>query len=383
MILLGLLWGFAMSIYAQNQIKGKVLDTDGTTPLLGVTVKQVGTKGGTITDIDGNFSIGITGKDPVLTFTYVGYDAQQVKVGNKRHLTIIMHEDTKTLKDVVVTALGIKREEKSLGYSVSKVTGEDLTKTVSGNWMNSMKGKVAGLSMVDAGTGPMNSMRVTLRGDHSLNYSNSEALFVVDGVPINSGTVATGSGSTYANQDAPVDFGNGASDINPEDIESVTVLKGSAATALYGSMAGNGAIVITTKGGSGKKGWGVTVNSSVTFEKAGFWPDFQKTYGPGSDMGLTPFAFWDLTADQTPDGIAVTSHLSRYAFGEKYNASKLRYQYLSKNWDTNTYTPLPWQYNEDWYKGFFQTGTTYRNNVTVSGGNGKRHDGSRLFDGYP
>lgn len=370
-ILLGLLWGFAMSICAQNQIKGKVLDTDGTTPLLGVTVKQVGTKGGTITDIDGNFSIGITGKDPVLIFTYVGYDAQQVKVGNKRHLTIIMHEDTKTLKDVVVTALGIKREEKSLGYSVSKVTGEDLTKTVSGNWMNSMKGKVAGLSMVDAGTGPMNSMRVTLRGDHSLNYSNSEALFVVDGVPINSGTVATGSGSTYANQDAPVDFGNGASDINPEDIESVTVLKGAAATALYGSMAGNGAIVITTKGGSGKKGWGVTVNSSVTFEKAGFWPDFQKTYGPGSDMGLTPFAFWDLTADQTPDGIAVTSHLSRYAFGEKYNASKLRYQYLSKNWDTNTYTPLPWQYNEDWYKGFFQTGTTYRNNVTVSGGNGK------------
>ncbi len=370
-ILLGLLWGFAMSICAQNQIKGKVLDTDGTTPLLGVTVKQVGTKGGTITDIDGNFSIGITGKDPVLTFTYVGYDAQQVKVGNKRHLTIIMHEDTKTLKDVVVTALGIKREEKSLGYSVSKVTGEDLTKTVSGNWMNSMKGKVAGLSMVDAGTGPINSMRVTLRGDHSLNYSNSEALFVVDGVPINSGTVATGSGSTYANQDAPVDFGNGASDINPEDIESVTVLKGAAATALYGSMAGNGAIVITTKGGSGKKGWGVTVNSSVTFEKAGFWPDFQKTYGPGSDIGLTPFAFWDLTADQTPDGIPVTSHLSRYAFGEKYNASKLRYQYLSKNWDTNTYTPLPWQYNEDWYKGFFQTGTTYRNNVTVSGGNGK------------
>lgn len=201
-ILLGLLWGFTMSTYAQNQIKGKVLDTDGTTPLLGVTVKQVGTKGGTITDIDGNFSIGITGKDPVLTFTYVGYDAQQVKVGNKRHLTIIMHEDTQTLKDVVVTALGIKREEKSLGYSVSKVTGEDLTKTVSGNWMNSMKGKVAGLSMVDAGTGPMNSMRVTLRGDHSLNYSNSEALFVVDGVPINSGTVATGSGSTYANQDA-------------------------------------------------------------------------------------------------------------------------------------------------------------------------------------
>src|SRR3712207_9481413 len=138
----------------------------------------------------------------------------------------------------------------------------------SGNWMNGMKGKVSGLSMIEAGTGPMGSMRVTLRGDHSLNYGNSEALFVVDGVPVTSGTVSTGSGATYSNQDAPVDFGNGAGDINPEDIESVTVLKGAAATALYGSMAGNGAIVITTKGGSGKKGWGVTLNSSVTFEKA-------------------------------------------------------------------------------------------------------------------
>lgn len=370
-VLLGLLGVFAMSVPAQNQVKGKVLDADGTTPLLGVTVKQVGATGGTITDMDGNFTIDVTGKEPVLRFTYIGYDAQQVRVGNKRRLTIYMKEDAKTLKDVVVTALGIKREEKSLGYSVSKVTGDDLNKTVSGNWMGGMKGKVAGLSMLDAGTGPLNTMRVTLRGDHSLNYGNSQALFVVDGVPISSATVSTGSGSTYANQDAPVDFGNGAGDINPEDIESVTVLKGAAATALYGSMAGNGAIVITTKGGSGKKGWGVTVNSSVTFEKAGYWPDFQKTYGPGSDMGLSPFSFWDLTAEQTPDGAPVSAHFSRYAFGEKYDASKLRYQYLSKDWDNDTYTPLPWKYNEDWYKGFFQTGTTYRNNVTVSGGNGK------------
>lgn len=371
MILLGLFCVFAMSLSAQTQVKGKVLDADGTTPLLGVTVKQVGAKGGAITDIDGNFTITVTGKEPILNFTYIGYDAQQVKVGNKRTLTVIMKEDAKTLKDVVVTALGIKREEKSLGYSVSKVSGEDLTKTVSGNWMNGMKGKVAGLSMIEAGTGPMGSMRVTLRGDHSLNYGNSEALFVVDGVPVTSGTVSTGSGATYSNQDAPVDFGNGAGDINPEDIESVTVLKGAAATALYGSMAGNGAIVITTKGGSGKKGWGVTLNSSVTFEKAGYWPDFQKTYGPGSDMGREPFSFWKLTAEEAPDGIATTDHISRYAFGEKYDANQLRYQYLSKDWETGKFTKLPWQYADDWYTGFFETGATYRNSITVSGGNGK------------
>lgn len=368
-----------LPLLAQRQVKGQVLDADGTTPLVGVTVTQVGVKMGAITDADGNFSISVRGDNPTLNFSYIGYDAQQIKVGRRTELKVVMQESAQSLKDVVVTALGIKREEKSLGYSVSKMAGEDLNKTVSGNWLTGMKGKVAGLSMVEAGTGPLGSMRVTLRGDHSLNYGNSEALFVVDGVPINSSSIATGSGSTYANQDAPVDFGNGAGDINPDDIESVTVLKGAAATALYGSMAGNGAIVITTKGGRTDKGWGVTVNSSVTFEQAGYWPDFQSTYGPGSDMGLEPFSFWSLSSDEAPDGVAVGSHMSRYAFGEKYDASKMRYQYASKNWETGEYTALPWTYNDDWYKGFFETGTTYRNNVTVSGGNGKGTNGRVSF----
>jgi TonB-dependent SusC/RagA subfamily outer membrane receptor len=177
-------------------------------------------------------------------------------------------------------------------------------------------------------------MRVTLRGDHSLNHGNSEALFVVDGVPIQSGTIATGSGSTYANSDAPVDFGNGASDINPDDVESVTVLKGAAATALYGSQAGNGAIIITTKGGENSKKWGITLNSSLVFDVASYWPDFQTEYGSGSDMGLNEFCFWPLTTEQAPDGIATSPNISRYAFGEKYDANKLRYQYASSRYDT-------------------------------------------------
>lgn len=369
--LLMFLLAFSMQIFAQRQVKGKVFDADGTTPLVGVTIAEIGTKKGTVSDGDGNFSITVADDNSTLNFSYIGYDAQQVKVGKRTDITVVMQESAQSLKDVVVTALGIKREEKSLGYSVSKMTGDELNKSVSGNWMNTMKGKVAGLSMVEAGTGPLGTMRVTLRGDNSLNYGNSEVLFVVDGVPINSGSVATGSGSTYNNQDAPVDFGSGSGDINPDDIESVTVLKGAAATALYGSMAGNGAIVITTKGGKTDKGWGVSVNSSVTFEKAGYWPDFQSTYGPGSNMGLNPFCFWTLTAEEAPDGVAVNASISRYAFGEKFDASKLRYQYASKNWEDNTYTPLPWTYSDDWYKGFFETGVTYRNNVTVSGGNGK------------
>jgi TonB-linked SusC/RagA family outer membrane protein len=362
----------AASVSGQNaKITGKVFDTDATTPLIGVTVMQKGEKAGAVTDLDGNFTINVEGGNPVITFSYLGYKTTTVPVGKKKVINVILEPSTKNLNEVVVTALGIKREEKSLGYSVTKIGNDELTKSVTGNWLDQMNGKVAGLNLQQAGTGPLSTMRVTLRGDHSLNHENSGALFVVDGVPIQSGTVATGSGSTYANSDAPVDFGNGASDINPDDVESVTVLKGAAATALYGSEAGNGAIVITTKSGSNSKKWGVTLNSSFVSEQASYWPDFQSEYGSGSDMGLNEFCFWPLTAEQTSDGIATGTNISRYAFGEKYNASKLRYQYASKNWDTNTYTKLPWVYADDWYKGFFQTGTTLRNNISISGGNGK------------
>lgn len=276
-----------------------------------------------------------------------------------------------TLQNVVVTALGISRKEKSLGYSVKKVDSDVVNSTVSGNWMDNLSGKVAGLNMIGAGMGPLGSTRITLRGDNSLNYGNNSALIVVDGVPVTSDSGVTGSGSNYANSDAPVDYGNGLSDLNPDDIESVTVLKGAAATALYGSMAGNGAIVITTKAGNGKKGLGVTVNSSLTLDRAGYWPDFQKEYGPGNDGGMSEFCFWNLSADQTPDGVAVGRNYGRYAFGEKFDQNKLRYQYMSKNWDNNTYEKLPFVYADDWYTGFFQTGVTWRNSVAVSGGNGK------------
>lgn len=365
----------ATAVSAQNQIKGKVLDAKENAPLTGVTISQIGTKQGVISDANGDFIVSVHGKNPVLRFSYIGYDTEEIKVGKKTTLTVLMKESAQSLNDVVVTALGIKREEKSLGYSVSKISGDELNKTVGGNWLSNMKGKVAGLSMVEAGTGPMGSMRVTLRGDHSLNYGNNEALLVVDGVPIHSGTIATGSGSTYANQDAPVDFGSGAGDINPDDVESITVLKGAAATALYGSIAGNGAIVVTTKGGKSNKGWGVSFNSSAAYERAGFWPEFQKEYGPGNDMGLSPFSFWTLEENEAPDGVAVKSHISRYAFGEKFDRNKMRYQYASRNWDDNTYQPLPWVYADDWYTGFFRTGSTYRNSLTVSGGNGKGTNG--------
>ncbi|MDE7442904.1 MAG: TonB-dependent receptor plug domain-containing protein, partial [Muribaculaceae bacterium] len=240
---------------AQKPITGTVYEPDGTTPIFGATVMQTGTSNGTSTDLDGNFSLKVKGKNPTLKVTFVGYTPTEVTVKGNDPVKIVMKDGAVNLDEVVVTALGITREQKSLGYAVTKVNNEDLTATVAGNWLNNLNGKVAGLSMSNAGSGPLASMRVVLRGEQSLNYGANEALFVVDGVPITSGDAGTGSG--YATgSDSPIDFGNGASEINPDDVESVSVLKGPAATALYGSRAANGAIVITTKSGKADKGIG-------------------------------------------------------------------------------------------------------------------------------
>lgn len=351
-------------------LKGIVVDDKGE-PLIGATVMVKGTNLGASTDTDGKFIIRVASANPVLVARYVGYNPSETKATKGKDLKITLNSSSVNLNEVVVTALGITREQKSLGYAVTKVEGEDLNNTVSGNWLNALDGKVAGLSATGAGSGPNGSMRVVLRGDQSLNYGSNEALFVVDGVPINSGDAGTGSGGTYSNADSPVDFGNAASEINPEDVESVSILKGPAATALYGSRAANGAIVITTKSGRKTKGIGVTVNSSVTFEKAGYFPDFQTEYGPGNDNGFGQYGFWQFKDTPAPEGFTPTSVTSRYAFGEKFDASKLRNQYESYNWETGEYTLLPYVYADDWYTGIFQTGTTFKNSVTLTSNNGK------------
>ena len=365
---------FFLSIPALGQnrvVTGIVYDTDGETTIIGATVQLKGTTTGTVTNLDGEYSLEISGQDPVLVVQFLGYKTQEIPVNNRSIINVVLQEDTVQLEAVVVTALGISREQKSLGYSVSKIENEELTKTVSGNWLNSISGKVAGLTFDQAGSGPSGSLRVTLRGDQSLNYGSNEALFVVDGVPITSGMTATRSVSNYAQVDAPVDFGNGASDINPEDIESISVLKGPAATALYGSRAANGAIVITTKSGRKNKGIGVSINSTTSFEKAGYFPDFQTQFGNGSDMGVEDFSMWELTEEMAPDGIAVVRHSSRYTFGDEFDLEEMRYLYASKNWETNEFTKAPWVYQDDWYTGLFETGITFNNTVTIDGSNGE------------
>jgi TonB-linked SusC/RagA family outer membrane protein len=363
---------FATQTWAQTTIKGTVYESDGKTPVIGCAVMAKGTARGTTTDLNGAYSI-LASEGQVLEFISMGYVTKSITVGKQSVLDVTLEFSARELEGLVVTALGITRQEKSLGYSVTKVESEKLTQVTSSNWLNGMSGKVAGLTFNGASSGPIGSMRVTLRGDQSLNYGANEALFIVDGVPIRSGATATTSSSSYTNSgnDFPVDFGNGASDINPEDIASVSVLKGPAATALYGSRAANGAIVITTKSGRKNKGIGVTFNSSVTVERAGYWPDFQTEYGSGSDMGKDEYNFWTLNSDIVGSNDFPKRNLSRYAWGEKFNANNLRYQYEGKNWQTGEIIKTPFVYQDDWFTGIFQSGVTYNNSLSVSGSNGE------------
>ena len=354
------------------RITGEIKDDTGEL-LLGVSVVIRGTSIGTITNAQGRFVLNnIPQGRYTLEASYVGHERQSINVNledvEERVVNITLRPSSIALEEVTVTALGIKKSDKALGYAISKVTSEDLNNTVSNNWMSGLAGKVAGLNFDQSSAGPGGSMRVTLRGEGSLSHDKNTALFVIDGVPLNSDITPSNSSGAYANADAPIDYGGGAGDLNPEDIESVSVLKGPSATALYGSRAANGAIIITTKSGSKSKGLGVTVNSSLTLEQAGFWPDFQNEYGAGNysknnrtDVVPREFSWWT---------VGGTSRFwSRYNFGEKFEG-QLRYMYASKNWETNEFTLLPYE-PKDWYKGFFETGVTYNNSVSIDSNTGK------------
>jgi len=367
---------------AQQTVKGRVLDkTNDNMPLPGVTVVVEGTTIGAVTDLAGNFTITAPSSESVLEFRSIGYQSQKIKAGVSGLLEVYMEEASIGIEEVIVTALGITRQEKSIGYSAQKVQGDVITQSVSSNWISNLSGKVAGLTMQGGGTGPGGQQRVTLRGDASLNYSNNSALFVVDGVPILSGSTATTGGTNYA-ADAAVDFGDNVADINPDDIESVSVLKGPSASALYGSRAANGVILITTKRGKVDKGWGVTLNASVMFENAMRHPDFQTEYGPSAvTTSLTNMytSAWGLPGSMTESGEPIRKEISRYAYGLKFDPNVMRYLYQSKNWDTGEFTPVPWVYADDWFTGFFKTGVTTTTSVSVQGNSGKGTSGRFNF----
>lgn len=274
------------SAFAQTgEVTGVVKSSEGT-PLVGVVVSVKNGQENALTQEDGRFSIK-AGADATLTFSYIGFaDIEQAVSTSPMSITMTPNEAASAGSDVVVTALGIKRESKSLGYGVQEIKGQELADRQEPNVTNTLSGKVAGLQVIKSSNGPAGSSKIVLRGFHSLTGDN-QPLIVVDGIPIdNYAGVPRGGTNDYWNPS--LDMGNGLSDINADDIASVSILKGPAAAALYGSRAGNGVILITTKTGKKQNGLGITVSSNFGFESVFTGPDMQSGYGQGANGIVDP-----------------------------------------------------------------------------------------------
>ncbi len=273
------------------KITGKITSELEQQGLPGVTVLEKGTQNGVITDIDGNYTIEVNDETSVLVFSYVGFETQEIAVGSMSTINVILEESIGALSEVVVTALGISREQASLGYSVGQVSGDDLTKVTQENVINSLAGKVSGVTINSTG-GTGSSVSIVIRGATSLSNDN-QPLFVVDGVPvINSLNNINQFGSNNI-----VDYGNPISDINPDDIESVSILKGPSAAALYGSRAGNGVVLITTKKGNKSEGITVNFSSNTVIDRPYKYFDTQKQFS----TGLYPITPDDFPSSTTPE----------------------------------------------------------------------------------
>jgi TonB-linked SusC/RagA family outer membrane protein len=351
-------------------VKGTVKDAKDGLPLPGVTISTAQGQVLAATNQDGAFSVQVK-KGTVLSFNMLGYNAQtQVANEASQPFNIQLTESTNALNEVVVTALGIKREAKSLGYAITTIEGKAIADVPSNNWTDALKGKVPGLNLTQAGSGPLNSTRINLRGDRSLKPGGNDALIVVDGIPLASGAVSSGvndaygAGTSGSDKDIPIDFGNGVSDLNPDDIESVNFLKGAAAAALYGSRANNGAVLITTK--SGKKrtnGLGVSVNSNTSFNDVLRWPDYQYEYGQGNlNRNAAGELYYSYGASEDGTNTGSTSS----AWGPKFNGQQY-FQY-DPTVEGQGAVRTPWVPYEDNIKGFFRTGYTIQNSVSVDGG---------------
>ncbi|MCA6378901.1 MAG: SusC/RagA family TonB-linked outer membrane protein [Cytophagales bacterium] len=361
----------SVAMAQEFQVSGKVTSGEDQSPLPGVNILVKGTTSGTISDANGAFIINVGSGNDVLVFSFVGFTSQEVPIGGRTSFDVTLASDAKQLSEIVVTALGVEKEKKSLGYAIQSVGAESLTTARETNISNQLAGKIAGVTVIGSNSGVGGSSRVTIRGERSLNLNANQPLYVIDGVPISNGITGASGRSNLE-----VDFGNGASFVNSDDIESMTVLKGAAASALYGSRAANGVIVIKTKSGKGTKGIGVEINSNTTFESALRLPDYQNVYGQGNGNG-GDFAFVNGGGAGLTDG---TDESWGPAFnGQLYpqfnsprtlNGSPIAFRGGDLNAPAGSViTPTLWQNDKDGVKNFFQTGKTYTNNVALVGSN--------------
>ena len=353
---------------AQRTVSGKVISSENKQALPGATVVVKGSNMSTVTNSNGEFSIQAHDSD-LLVISNVGYGIREIKATESG--SIVLQTAAGNLDEVVVTALGIKKEKKRLGYAFQEVKGNELTTARETNVVNQLAGKVAGVTVVASNSGIGGSARVSIRGERSVDLNKNQPLYVVDGVPV-SNAITGGSGRN----NLEIDFGNGAGFINPDDIESLSVLKGAAASALYGSRAANGVILIKTKAGKGTRGIGVEVNSNVTFESALKLPGYQKIYGQGNGSG-SDFEFVNGggggLADGTDEGWGPSFKGQLYA---QYNSPRtLNGQPIPyTGGDLNAppgsvITPTLWEADKDNLKNFLETGNTLTNNVALVGGN--------------
>ncbi|SFT91985.1 TonB-linked outer membrane protein, SusC/RagA family [Algoriphagus locisalis] len=336
---LAMIVGLSVSANAQQRIlKGVVTATSDGLPLPGVTILDKETKAGTTTNADGEYSINVN-ENTVLVFSFIGFTSQEFTVGNQTELNVALDEDASDLSEVVVTAFGMERDKKALGYSVTQLSGDKFTESRAVNLGNALTGKIAGVNVTPPSTGAAGSTRVVIRGGSSLTGAD-QPLYVVNGVPIESGNL--GNAGMWGGSDA----GDGLSSINADDIESMTVLKGNTAAALYGARAANGVIMITTKKGSTRKGIGVSFNSNFTIDQVVDRTEFQRTYGPGQD-GLRPTS-QDQAINTATNG-----------WGSVYDgANSIQFDNVQR----------PYSYLGEDFNDFYRNGSTWNNSIALFGG---------------
>jgi TonB-linked SusC/RagA family outer membrane protein len=341
LLMLAMVMTFASGFEAYGQTRvltGTVTDATGE-PIPGVNVLDKQANTGTTSDLDGKYSITVTNTS-VLVFSFIGFAPQELVVGNRSILDVTLDEDLSDLAEVVVTSFGMEKDKKALGFSVTQIGGEQFTESRAVNLGNALSGKIAGVNVSPPASGAAGSTRVVIRGGSSLD-GNDQPLYVINGMPME--TRNLGSAGMWGGNDG----GDGLAAINPDDIESISVLKGNAAAALYGARAANGVVLITTKSGKARKGIGVALNSNTTFDNAWDFTDYQRQYGPGRD-GLAP-----QTSGESLD--VGNSH-----WGGRYNGASLpQFDGVSR----------PYSHTGEGLNAFYRTGITTNNSVALSGGN--------------
>lgn len=337
-----LAFGLTNSVIAQGfEVTGQVIDSNDGGPISGANIVEVGTQTGAVTDSEGEFSLTVSGPNVQLRISFVGYQPREIDVEGRSNITVNLQQEIDELDDLIVTAFGIERERKALGYSVTQVQGADLARAKEINFGDALQGRVAGVNVSNIGSGVGGSSRVIIRGNTSLS-GNNEPLYVIDGVPMDNSQL--GSAGMWGGSD----WGDGLTSLNPDDIEDISVLKGGTAAALWGSRASNGVVMITTKTGNGgeQQGIGVDLNSNFTMEQYINTYDFQNEYGHG-------------TRGRKPETAGQGSEYGGSAWGARLDGSDV-YQFDGAQ--------RPYVAHDDNFKNFYSPGYTSTNTVAITGG---------------